>query len=528
MTSPVSRTAFVNSRIYTVDAARSWADAMLVEDGQIVRIGASRDILESVEADADIVDLGGRMVMPGIHDAHTHLLAAGLKFRFECRLDANSGTDQIVNALCDCEKCRRGKLSGWLIGGEYNANIFPDGGPDRTFLDDAFPGTAVYLYDLSIHHGFANSRALALAGIDANTPDPPGGRIVRRAGSREPTGELIERATWKLKRTIPQYDPDIYREAVSWAIAVSNRFGITSLQEAGATLPELRVLNNLDSEGALTAHVATHLIWREEAFGNASQEDMEALIQARARYASGHVRTDFLKCWLDGAPVPPHFTQSNLDPTTGMPDDKLVISEAELTDALLVFDRQNLPMKIHCAGDGAVRAALNAVEAVRKANGSGGPRHEIAHALFVHPDDMGRFAQLNVGAEMSPAVWHIRIPEFAGLDAGCKFATLNEAGAQVTIGSDWIATETPNLFPALQGMLDRGAESVPLETALEMMTIAGAKAVGMDQRTGSLEVGKLADFIVLDRNLFDIPVTDIGGTNVLRTVFEGRTVFQQP
>lgn len=98
----------------------------------------------------------------------------------------------------------------------------------------------------------------------------------------------------------------------------------------------------------------------------------------------------------------------------------------------------------------------------------------------------------------------------------------------MTIGSDWIATETPNLFPALQGMLDRGAESVPLETALEMMTIAGAKAVGIDQRTGSLEVGKLPNFIVLDRNLFEIPVTDIGGTNVLRTVFEGRTVFQQP
>jgi len=521
------RAAFTNGRFFTSDIARPWVQALLVEGGRIRALGSTAEVLDSAGREAVVVDLEGRMAMPGIHDAHTHLLMSGLKFRYECRLPPDAAADQIVNALCDCERCRRGKLSGWLIGGEYNANRFPPAGLDRAFLDERFPDTAVYLYDMSIHHGFANSRALALAGITADTPDPRGGRIVRRNGSREPTGELVERATWQVKRAIPAYEPDIYRAAVKWAIQTAHRFGITSVQEASATLPALKVFNALDAENALNLHIAAHLVWREESFGGASQDEMDALIGARGRYSSPHVNTQFVKCWMDGAPLPPHFTHSSLDPGTGQPDHNLVISEAELTDALCVFDRQGLSMKIHCAAEGSVRAALNAVTAVRGINGGGGPRHDIAHALFVHPDDIGRFAPLNVGAEMSPALWHVRTPELAALDRGCRFETLRRAGASVTIGSDWIVTETPNLFPALQGMLDRGDESVDLATAVHMMTLAGARAVGLDANTGSLEIGKLADFIVLDRNLFDVPVDRVGDTEVLRTVFEGRTVYQK-
>jgi predicted amidohydrolase YtcJ len=215
-----------------------------------------------------------------------------------------------------------------------------------------------------------------------------------------------------------------------------------------------------------------------------------------------------------------------LDPVTGRPDDRLLISIDDLTEALKDFDRQGLSMKIHCAAEGSVRAALDAIARVRQANGPG-PRHEIAHTTFVHPDDVSRFAPLNVGAEMSPAIWHIKLPELAGLDRGYTFATLDRAGAQVTIGSDWIVAETPNLFPPLQGMLDRGKESVSLEVALRMLTIDGVRAVGMADRTGSLEPGKLADFIVLDRNLFEIPIQEVGDTQVLMTIFEGRTVFSQ-
>lgn len=520
-----TRTAYVNGRIYTMDSSVPWAEAILVEHGTIIRVGSNSEVLAGIGTTDESIDLEGRMVMPGIHDAHMHLLASGLKFRFECRMPVNATSADIVTALCDCEKCTRGRLSGWMVGGEYNPNALAPGELDRAFLDAAFPDTAVYLADYSIHHGFANSKALALAGIDASTPDPPGGRIVRRAGSTEPTGELVERATWAVRRAIPAYEPDVYREAVRWAMATANSFGITSIQEASGTLPEMEVLRSLDRECALSLHVASHLVWREEAFSGASQEDMEQLIARRAEYESAHVRTRFVKCWLDGAPLPPHFTQAGIDAQTGEPDlGKILISKAELTEALLVYDRQGVTLKIHCAAEGSVRVALNAIETVRRINGSMGPPHEVAHALFVAPRDLARFHALNATAEMSPALWHIRSPELAGLDAGCKFATLQRSGARVTIGSDWIITENPNLFPALQGMLDRGEESVDLATALEMMTLAGARAIGLDHRIGSLAPGKSADFIVLDRPLFDVPLAQIGATRVLRTVFEGKTV----
>lgn len=526
MTQASSSTLYRNARIFTVDAAMPWADALLVEGGRVKAIGTEADIAP-LAGDCPVVDLDGRMVMPGIHDAHTHLLAAGLKFRHECRLGFNPGAKEIVSAICDCQQCQRTKLSGWIIGGEFNPLKFGPGELDREFLDEAFPDTAIFLFDYSIHHGFANSRALELAGIEAATSDPAGGRIVRREGSSEPTGELVERATWAVRRAIPPYSADVYEDAVVWAMKTSNRFGITSVQEASGALPELEVLKRLDEQGKLSLKVTAHLVWREEAFsGGCSQDEMDALIARHADFATDNVRTHFVKCWMDGAPVPPHFTQSGLLPETGKPDEsKLVISEEELVEGLTAFEAKGLSVKIHCAAEGSVQTALNAIERVRKANGGQGPRHEIAHALFVAPVDLPRFEALRVTAEMSPAVWHIRTPEFAGLDHGCKFATLDRAGALVTIGSDWILVEDPNLFPALQGMVERGEESVPLPLALEMMTLAGAKSVGLNDQSGSLTAGKSADFIVLDRNLFDVPTSSIGETKVLMTVFQGRTVF---
>ena len=525
MNSPTGQIAFVNGRIYTADADRSWAEAVLVDGGVISALGTSAEISEAVNGTAEVIDLEGRFVMPGIHDAHIHILLAGLKFGFECRLGQNPTASDIVAALCECDKCKRGTLSGWIVGGEYNPNVFAPGTLDRAFLDEVYPDTPIFLYDMSIHHGFANSKALSLAGIDAATPDPHGGRIVRRTGSSEPTGELVERAKWKVQRAIPAPEPDMNRKAIEWAIAVINRCGITSVQEASGTLAELRALTELDREGQLTLHVAAHLIWQEEGVSGVSQEDMNALIEAHARYESQHVRTGFIKIWLDGAPLPPHFTQCEIDPETGQPDAMLVIGRDELAEAVTRFDRKGMRVKIHCAAEGSVRAALDALQEVRDANGPG-MRHEIAHALFVHADDLRRLPALNVGAEMSPAVWHIKAPEFAKLDEGCKFGTLRAAGAEVTIGSDWVLTDSPNLFPGIQGVLDRGAESVALDEAIDMMTIAGARAVGLADRTGSIEIGKSADLIVLDRNLFETPITEIGATQVLRTVFEGRTVYQ--
>lgn len=522
------RRAYVNGHVFTAERDHPWAEAMLVENGRFMAVGTNEQIIK-MSGDAPVEDLAGRMVMPGIHDAHIHLLFSGLKFRSECRLRENANASEIIEDICTCEACLGGKLGGWIVGGEFNPNVFEPGTLDRSFLDEAFPDTPVFLYEYTIHHGLANSKALELAGIDASTPNPWGGEYVRREGSDELTGVMIERATWPVQRAIPRYSPDTYRDALQWAIAVTHKMGITSVQEASASHIELELLNQLDAEGALNLHVAAHLVWQEEGFGGGvSSEELDRLIADRANYVSEHVRTNFVKCWLDGAPLPPFFTEAGLDPQTGQAaTSKLLIPEDELVQALAGFDRAGLSLKIHCAGEGSVRAALNAVERVRRENGPDGPRHEVAHTTFFHPDDLKRFAANNVVAEMSPAIWHLEGPEFAGLAEGYKFASLYHAGTHVTIGSDWIITPDPNLFPALQGVIERGKESVDLTTALEMMTIAGARAVGRDDQIGSIRAGKSADFIVLDRDLFAVPLGEVGGTKVLRTVFEGRTVFDR-
>ncbi|MBN3778661.1 amidohydrolase family protein [Burkholderia sp. Ac-20345] len=190
------------------------------------------------------------------------------------------------------------------------------------------------------------------------------------------------------------------------------------------------------------------------------------------------------------------------------------------------FDAEGMTVKIHCSTEGAVRTALNAIARVRSTNGPG-CRHEIAHAGFVAPDDVKRLTELDVTAEMSPAIWHRKEPEFAPIDAGFKFATLRNHDVEISVGSDWILPPDPNLFPALQGMLERGAESVDLHYALSCMTLAGSRSIGLDHRIGSIEVGKSADFIVLDRNLFKVPISSIGETKVLKTIFEGRIVFDR-
>lgn len=523
MNQPAAPTAYVNGRIYTVDASRPWVDAIFVQDGKIADIGTSADILAAAGSDCAVVDLAGRMIMPGIHDAHGHILLAGLKHRYECRLPADALGRDYGERLCDCIACSRGKLSGWVIGGDFNPTLSAPGEVDRKYLDEKFPDTPVYLHDYSLHHGLANSKALELAGITADTPDPFGGRIVRRAGSNEPTGELVERATWQLFNAMPSPEPDVHQAALRWALETASRFGVTGIQEASASRPELEMLQKIDQEQGLTLRVYAHIPWREEHFGHATSEALERLIEERRRFASERLSTDFVKVFMDGSPLGPHFTDAQLDPLTGQPQPgKLLHSREDLAAALIAWDKAGITAKIHCTGDAAVQLVLQAMGDMRAASHEG-TIQEISHCCFVQPDDLASFAELNVTAEMSPPIWFGDMPELAPFrERGYPFGTLARMGARVTVGTDWTFLPEPNLFPALQGLLQHGAESVDLATGIEMLTLSGARAVGAEDKAGSITPGKSADFIILDRDLFAIPVDEISETRVLTTIFEGR------
>ncbi|WP_262107487.1 amidohydrolase [Arthrobacter sp. Marseille-P9274] len=517
-------TAFINGKFYTVNPDQPWAEALLVEEGRIRAVGSEDEVRSIAPRDTEFVDLEGRMAMPGIHDAHLHLLFSGLKFKFEARLTSAADAHRIIEELrsCHCQGPIDSEGNEWLIGGEYFPDSFGKEPPSRDFLDEAFPDQPVFLYDYSIHHGLANSRALQLAGVDESIEDSAGGRLVRDATGRL-TGEMVEQGRWPVLRAIPDYPERSAVDAVAWAVSMCHKYGITSVQEASANPQTLRALRTLDEDGSMALRVAAHLVWREEGFGGASREQLDRLIEDRDVWRTPHVDPGFIKIWLDGAPLPPHMTQANLTEQNTVDASKILVPRDELVRAVTDFDAQGLTVKIHCAGEGAVRTALDAIAEVRSRNGSDGPAHEVAHAGFISDQDYDRLPELNVTAEMSPALWHI--PEY-GLQSGFKFNSVLRHGATMTVGSDWIITENPNLFPGLQGMLEHGVESIDLPRAIHAVTLAGAKAVNRAGHQGSLEAGKTADFIVLDRNLFEVPVQEIGGTEVLRTVFEGRTVYQ--
>lgn len=516
--------ALVNGRVYTLDPAAPWAQAVLIENDVFTVVGSDEEVRSAAPEGTEFVDLQGRMAMPGLHDAHTHLLFSGLKFKFEARLTPGADAAQIVHDLqhCQCAELVSEGEQQWIVGGEFMPQAFGDGELDRRFLDEAFPDQPVFLYDYTIHHGMVNTKALELAGLSDESVDPPGGRLVRRAGSNELTGELVEQARWPVMAAMPDYRPEIYRDALAWAVKMCHQFGITSVQEASATPQALAAYRDLDQGDGLDLHVAAHLVWREEGFGMASTSELDRAIASRGQYATKHLDTRFIKIWLDGAPLPPHMTQADLDAHGSIDPDNILVVPEQLTEVVRGFDAAGLSVKIHCAGEGSVRAALNAFENVRQANGTDGPLHEIAHCTFIHDDDYKRFGQMNVVAEMSPAIWHI---EEYGLQDGYKFRTILDAGATMTVGSDWIITPDPNLFPALQGMLQRQENSVDIATAVELLTLGGAKVVGRERTQGSITVGKSADLIVLDRNIIEVPADEVGATTVLRTIFEGRTVY---
>ncbi|WP_224389556.1 amidohydrolase [Pseudonocardia sp. ICBG1293] len=519
-------TAVLNGRLYTVAGDEIWAEAALIENGVFTVVGTTAEVRDAAPADTECIDLQGRMAMPGLHDAHVHLLVSGLKFQHECRITPGVAAEQMVEELAGCG-CTGPAVDGereWLIGGEIFPHAFGEGELDRQVLDEAFPDRPVFLYDHTAHNGMANSRALELAGLDDDVEDPPGGRFIRRPGSRELTGELIEQARWPVMRAIPDYPREVYLEAMRWAVATCHEFGITSVQEAGASAQALRALRELEDAGELHLHVAAHLPWREEGFGMASTADLDRSIAHRAELASAHVDTRFIKIWLDGAPLPPHMTHADLLADGSVDQTNILVPPDQLLEKLRGFDAEGLSVKIHCTGRGSVRAALDAIEGARRDNGPDGPIHEIAHCTFIHDDDYQRLGHLNVVAEMSPALWHT---EAFNLPGSYKFGTVLRSGATMTVGSDWINTPNPNLFPALQGMLQWGENSVELPTAIELMTSGGARVVGRSDRRGSVEVGKSADLIVLDRNILEVPTDEVGGTQVLRTLVEGRTVFER-
>ncbi len=542
---PAADAVYTNASIYTVDADKSWAGAMAVTDGKIVAIGSTEEIAAVTGESTAVHDMQGRMVMPGIHDTHIHPSDGGVGKTIECSfleyaLDA---------ALAAIQACIADTPEGeWVRGGQWNDGLFV--GDDRMpkeILDEIAPNHPVFLMDWSVHNAWVNSSALELFGIDDNSLDPSGGVIVRDLETGEATGILLDNAAYNNRRSLPEYSLEQRTGALSWAIDRIASHGITTFKEALVTTSSIEAYEALNNQGGLSLNVKTALTWKS-AWAN-SHEDEIALIDSRTNFANDTVDTDFAKIMLDG--IPPTYTAAMLEPyepSEAFGDEwrgKLMFQPEELSADVVELDSKGLTVKIHATGDRSARTALDAFEAARKANGDSGLIHEVSHAESIHADDIPRFAELNVAAEMCPILWY-PIP---GLDwelwLGPERAkvwpvkSLVDAGALVIYGSDWPVVPTPNPWPGIESMVTRAdpagvsdatlwpEQAVDLATTIQIFTLNGAIANKTGDSSGSLEVGKDADFIVLDRNIFEVPITDVGETEVLMSVIGGNEVINK-
>ena len=536
-----------NGRIYTLDNRQPWAQAVAIADGRYVFVGDSVDAGAHVGPQTRQIDLGGAMAMPGVNDVHSHPWQGGLKTLYFCNFDFEATLDEVAAALRGC--LRANPDAKWIEGGQWTSDFFRnhDIPSPRAWLDAISPDVAIFLHDDANHNGWVNSAALALGGIDRDTPDPEGGKILRDAEG-EPAGLLYESARRVLLDNKPPITPQQYRAAIAEAVRQANSFGLTGVNEARVQAPMLDAYRQLDEAGELSVHVTANQ--QTPRYYRDTPLDVAEHMALRKRYELPHVDTGYVKIFLDGVPTASrtalmlqHYLTDadHPEPTKGF----LLVDPDTLRQDLIALDRAGFTVKLHTAGDGAVRVALDAIEAARKANGHSGLRHQLAHAGFIDPRDVPRFAGLNATADLSPYLWYPSpiIDSIVGAigERGRHYFPVKDllaAGADVVIGSDWPSAAL-NLSPwgAIEALVTRrnpvtdapatlwAEQAITLEQALHIATMGGARGLGIEQLSGSIEVGKSADFIVLDRNLFEIPVEQISGTLVEQTWFEGQLVY---
>ena len=541
---------FVHGDVYTVDAARSWANAVAVRDGAIVAVGTDDDVREMIGASTEVVDLTGRLLLPGFQDAHVHPVGGGIDM-LQCDMHDLEGKDAYLEAVRDY-------LAGhpdeeWVLGGGWSQDSFPRGCPDKESLDAVAPDTPVYLPNRDGHSVWVNSKALEIAGITADTPDPSDGRI-ERTEDGSPQGTLHEGAMHLVDAHIPAVDQDTMYEGVLKGQSYLHALGITGWQDAivddGYLYGNYHAYLRAAEQGTLTGRVIGGLWWDR----TKGLEQIDHLGELREGGVRGRFAATSIKIMQDG--VCENFTAATLTPyldAHGHPTDNAGISFVEpalLREAVTRLDALGFQVHFHALADRAVREALDAVEAARAANGMNDLRHHLAHIQIVHPDDLPRFRELGALANAQP-LWaaheaqmdELTIPFLGEERAGWQypFGSLVRHGATLVMGSDW-PVSSPDPMQEMHVAVNRQmpstytyrvdntdvfypAERIDLATAVAAFTAGSAYANHLEGETGSIEVGKRADVAVFDRNIFDAPVDEIASAKCLQTFVDGERVY---
>lgn len=546
-----------NARVYTGDSRRPWAEAFTVTDGRIDALGDAGAVgaRRAAGAGARVAagagatqefDAGGRFVMPGLIDVHNHHAVAGREDLFQLTFAADTSLEGIFAAVRSW--CRSLGPEEWVVGGNWGSGLVGELSREsaRHALDEAAGGRPVMLGDDSHHNRWGNTRALELAGITADS-DLAG--LVRDPDTGALSGVLLEDAGLPLQDAVSRtrtLTPEQHQAASARGIELLHAYGVTAFQDAGVSTDILAALQALDERGGLHAWVVSSLLINDPIFG--FEPLGRELMEVGRRYRTEHHRPDFVKIFLDG--VPPTRTAAFLEPY--LPDpvhgDRFrgatLMPQDELTGWLLDAAELGYSAKIHCTGDAAVRCVLDAVASVRAA-GHRDLLYQVAHGQFVSDEDIPRFGELGVCADISPFLWTPGIipgaiasvlpPERAARMQPNR--SLADTGALVAGGSDWPVSDTPDVWQGIAGLVTRAdparafpgtlwsEQALSLDEAIAVFTRNAARAMGLGDLIGTLMPGRAADFAVLNANPFSLAPAELASVRVDETWFAGRRVY---
>ncbi|MBV9991249.1 MAG: amidohydrolase [Alphaproteobacteria bacterium] len=522
--------------IYTLDAGHPWASALVIADGRIAYVGDDGGARAHAGPGARTIALAGRMVLPGFHDAHIHPMSGALRL-LRCRLGEFKTAPRVYAAIRACAAAKSGH--DWLLGSGWSPEVVAH--PTKEQLDALVPGRPAYLATEDGFTAWANSQALKIAGIDAKGPDTAG--IERDPKTHEPTGKLKDGAVDRLRRVLPKPTEAEYREALRRSTAMANRFGITSVFDADAAEQIVDAYRAADLAGELTLRVVA----AQSIDPARGPEQVDEMVARRDRVAGRRFRADAAKIFLDGE-IDMH-TAALLEPYEDTPGARgdLYMQPDALDAVVRRLDAEGFLIHMHVMGDRSVRAGLDALELAAQANGPRDRRDQLAHIGVADPADIARFGRLGIAANFTPMWFSAGDPAFMPAQAvlGPKrarwmypMASVAAAGGRIIASSDW-PSPSMNPLDAIQVAVTRQPldsskparqpqERVGLAAVLAAYTRDAAWAAREDPIDGTLEAGKAADLVVLDRNLFKTKPAALHEAHVLLTLLDGEPVYRDP
>lgn len=529
----------LNARVYTVNPAQPWAEAVAVKGEKIVFVGSTREARRFRGKETLVIDARGRLLLPGFQDSHVHFISGSLNLE---KVDL-AGTSTVAEIQERIKKfaAEHPDLK-WIQGRGWMYPAFPGNMPHKKYLDEVVPDRPAIMRCADGHTTWVNSRALELAGITRKTPDPPDGKIVRDEKG-EPTGSLLEGAGRLVSRLVPEPSAEEKYQALKLGMREAVKWGITAAHGLGGEFEELELFDRLRQEGHLLIRLIITMGVSEP---GPTEKDFQVYEEASKKYNDRWLQVRGVKLMLDG--VIDSGTAAMLEPYQDQPENsgKLFWEPDDYIKAVLELSRRGIPVSTHSIGDRAIRLSLDAYEKALRESGHPELRHKIEHVECVAAGDFPRFNNPGIIASFQPLhadpdpVWMSAWIKNVGPEREQRafpWQSVLKNGGQLAFGSDWPVV-TINPWPGLQMAVTRQslkgypeggwipAEKLTLEEAVKAYTIGGAYAVNEENLRGSIEPEKLADLILLSRNIFEMPSNEISGVRSVLTIVGGRIVYQ--